>query len=128
MTITWVDISFFILCQPYSLCVYVYIFLSEEQTEGILYILDLMALRESKWELDRILRESHSDLLPKPHRPFVTPNPPQCSRAAFPARGRGGGTLGSKRLMKDTCLESPEHSFYSPRKFYLKLPLFILLS
>ena len=28
-----------------------YVFLSEERTEGILYLLDLMVLRESKWEM-----------------------------------------------------------------------------
>lgn len=56
-----------------SSCVYVYMFLSEERTEGISNILDLMALAESKWELDCELSESHSAFLPKPHRPLVIP-------------------------------------------------------
>lgn len=48
-----VHILFFTLCQPPGwgggVCC-TYIFLSEEQTEGILYVLDLMVLQEPKWQ------------------------------------------------------------------------------
>lgn len=124
---TWVDFSFYV---SLTVCMRtLYVFLSEEWTEGILYLLDLMVLQESKWEMGvgcTLTCFQSPNISGPPSRLLVISTDLPCSWAASPLVGK---TLGRKQFIKDTILESPEqHSLRSPRKFYLKWPLFIILS